>query len=117
MAYADYTYYTDTFRGIKIPSESFNYYSDRASEELDFYVNVTISEILDDYTTEIKKAVCAVADLVYDNANTGIVKSESSLSYSVSYDTSRGKALEKNIYNIISKYLSKTNLLFRGVAG
>ena len=114
MAYTDYTYYTDTYKGFAIPQNAFDYYSERASEELQQRVNVDVSEVLATYTNEIQKAVCAIADVLYDEKENGTVTSEKALSYSVSYDVSKKDSVDKSIIKLLYRYLSKTTLLYNG---
>ena len=118
MAYADYTYYTDTYKGFKTPSASFEYYSERASEVLDNNVNVEIdATILTTYETQIKKCVCALTDILYSDENDKQKKitSEKTLTYSVTYDSSTTKSLEQSISKVLALYLTDTTLIFRGL--
>lgn len=117
MSYTTYEYYTDTYLGDKIPSESFAKYSLRASEDMDEVVNGDITELLTSYNTQLQKTNCAIADLLYadENEKSSNLASEKTLTYSVSYDNSKTKSLSSNIYNAYNKYLGRTGLLFRGV--
>lgn len=114
MAYVDYDFYTESYYGNVVPEADFDRLADRAS---DFIDTVTYGNLEDGLPTErkslnrLKKAVCAVADKMYDlelaerNATnaamssnemvtagtngktTGIVTSISSGSESISYAT------------------------------
>jgi hypothetical protein len=122
MAYADYTYYTDTYFGFKVPSEKFNFYSERASEKLDCLVNIEISAtILTTYETEIKKCVCAITDIMYqeDKDDGKYISSEKVLTHQVNYGSRVGISREQTegqkIYQVTVTYLGKTGLLFGGL--
>lgn len=119
MIYADYDFYTAEFLGNKIPEKDFKYYALRASEELDSRTFGRIGEI----TTDIKKACCGVAEVLYSegisrsNSEKGI-SSESVGNYSVSYSGSSAendKTVKKRIKSEIEKYLGNTGLLYGGV--
>ena len=121
MAYADYTYYSETFYGDMIPDESFDKYITRASDYIDrITMNRAASYTADD---SVKKAACAVAEqyMLIDSARatiaSGEIASESVGSHSVSYRSGAETAvtLEAGLYDIAAGYLSNTGLLYRGV--
>lgn len=112
MAYADYEFYTKSFFGNVVPESDFNRVSERAS---DFVDTLTHDRLIEQFPTSekaqnrIKKAVCALAEVVYqfdlaqqnavsasakgatvtagDEVSTGVITSKSSGSESVSYAT------------------------------
>ena len=117
MAYADYKFYTESFGNV-VPETDFPRLAERAS---DFVDTMTFDRLVDGLPTNersqkrIKKAVCSLAELMYQielaeknatNAatsgtstmfgaggnSTGIVTSVSSGSESISYATPQQKA-------------------------
>lgn len=118
MAYADYEFYTTSYFGSVVPETDFPRLAERAS---DFVDTMTFDRLVDGLPTNersqkrIKKAVCSLAELMYQielaekNATnaaasgtsttigsggsaTGIVTSVSSGSESISYATPQQKA-------------------------
>lgn len=119
MIYADYDFYTAKYLGNKIPEKDFERYALRASEELD---NRTFGRIAD-ITPAIRKACCAVAEVLYSDS-VSRAKSERGISsekvgnYSVSYSGSSAeteKIVSRRVKSEIEKYLGNTGLLYRGV--
>ena len=112
MAYADYEFYTTSCFGSVVPETDFPRLAERAS---DFIDTMTFNRLVDGLPTNersqkrIKKAVCSLAELMYQielaeknainqalsnvtdtnvgNISTGIVTSVSSGSESISYAT------------------------------
>lgn len=68
MAYADYQFYTEKYYGDTVPEDAFPKYADRASDRIDM---ITFDRLVDGLPddersqTKIKKAVCALADTIY----------------------------------------------------
>lgn len=68
MAYADYQFYTTTYYGDTVPESDFPKYAERASDRIDM---ITFDRLVDGLPddersqTKIKKAVCALADAIY----------------------------------------------------
>lgn len=117
MAYADYKFYTESFGNV-VPEINFPQLAERASEFIDL---MTSDRLVDGLPTNkrsqkrIKKAVCSLAELMYQielaeknatnaavsgtstaigsgGSTTGIVTSVSSGSESISYATPQQKA-------------------------
>lgn len=117
MAYADYKFYTESFGNV-VPESDFPRLAERAS---DFVDTMTFNRLVDGLPTNersqkrIKKAVCSLAELMYQielaeknatnaavsgtstaigtgGSTTGIVTSLSSGSESISYATPQQKA-------------------------
>lgn len=113
MAYADYEFYTTSYFGTVVPETDFPRLAERASEFVD---TMTFDRLVDGLPTNersqkrIKKAVCSLAELMYQielaeknatnaavsgtstaigsgGSTTGIVTSVSSGSESISYAT------------------------------
>lgn len=68
MAYADYQFYTEKYYGDTVPESDFQKYAERASDRIDA---ITFDRLIDGLPeneraqTKVKKAVCAVADAIY----------------------------------------------------
>lgn len=113
MAYADYDFYTTSFFGNVVPESDFMRFSERASDFVDM---MTFDRLVDGLPSDerqqkrIKKAVCTLADLLYqielaeknaiaaasgtststdtgDGTSTGVITSKSAGSESISYAT------------------------------
>lgn len=115
MAYADYTFYTNDYFGSVVPDTiTYTKFAEKASDFLD---TITFDRLVDGLPTDeraqkrIKKAVCALADVMYQlelaevqalqsvqsgvstettsnvESNTGVVVSKSSGSESITYAT------------------------------
>lgn len=69
MAYADYQFYTEKYYGDTVPEDAFPKYTDRASDHINM---ITFDRLVDGLPddersqTKIKKAVCALADAIYE---------------------------------------------------
>ena len=97
MAYADYAYYLDTFRGNQLSEQEFASFAERAAK--------------------IKKACCAIAEVVFVNETKGGgIVSASNDGYSESYaNPNSQQTAEQRVLNVARRYLSGTGLLYRGV--
>lgn len=68
MAYADYQFYTEKYYGDTVPESDFPKYAERASDRIDA---ITFDRLVNGFpeeeraVTKVKKAVCAVADTLY----------------------------------------------------
>lgn len=68
MAYADYQFYTEKYYGDTVPESDFPKYAERASDRID---SITFDRLVNGFpeeeraVTKVKKAVCAVADVLY----------------------------------------------------
>lgn len=135
-AYTDIDYYNNSYFGSLITSANFNKYESKAKDILDYLTQNRIDEnMFEKYSDKIKKSECAIMDILFNvekaQSMTGItesgegkiVKSRTSGSESVSYDTSNDiylKAaadykLQNNLFmNAIRIYLYDTGLLYRG---
>ena len=118
MAYADYEFYTTSYFGSAVPETDFPRLAERAS---DFVDTMTFGRLVDGLPTNehsqkrIKKAVCSLAELMYQielaeknatnaavsgtstaigsgGSTTGVITSVSSGSESISYATPQQKA-------------------------
>lgn len=68
MAYADYQFYTTTYYGDTVPESDFDKYAECASDRIDA---ITFDRLVNGFpeeeraATKVKKAVCAVAEALY----------------------------------------------------
>lgn len=118
--YADYEYYKNSFAGTLIPAEEFSSLANKAER----YVNYLTMHRITEVTDEVKNAVCAAAEAVYEiqRQYEGIpkgVKSENTDGYSVSYadfDIDKFRQQERQaMYEAVRQELCGTGLLYQGV--
>lgn len=142
MAYADYKFYTESFGNV-VPETDFPRLAERASDFVDL---MTSDRLVDGLPTNersqkrIKKAVCSLAELMYQielaeknatnaavsgastaigsgGSTTGIVTSVSSGSESISYATPQQKALGakewSTVYATVGDVQKTNNLLYK----
>ena len=136
MSYANYAYYSANYGGSLIPEEKFSYYSARASEYIDQQTYDRLSAgVPAELTNKVSSCCCELAENIFrfsavsgSGAGTNIV-SEKNGQYSVSYQSAsemissqlngkidgKGAGLCNLLYNIVSKHLGMTGLLYRGV--
>lgn len=111
MAYADYQFYYETYGGDVLTEENAGKWLERASDEVDTLTSFRLVDGLpeDEYfSNRIKKAVCAIAECLYqvdlaakstapsvqeDGAVRGAVTSVSSGRESISYGTSASSSV------------------------
>ena len=116
MAYADFDYYVNDFKGSSLDNTAFDSLSEKATD----YINsVTFSRITD-VNDKIKRCCCALAEQInLDNnySNGKIVSSEKNGNYSVSYAISSNVATEhyRRMFSICLQYLGSSGLMYRGV--
>lgn len=114
--YADYTYYTGTYKGAVIDTASFDLYARRATQEIKKYTLNRVDEanILDD----VKMCCCELAELLFKDKqeDTKGITSEKVGEYSVSYVSpeAKEKLVSVSIRSIIYNWLAMTGLLYRG---
>lgn len=121
--YADYEYYTSTYKG-NLPKEEFEKSIMKASA----YVRRITFGRADDNTEmdEVKIATCAVCELLVNDEKARskhlgrTVTSENTDGYSVSYESggngeTADDLLARKIFNTLELYLMPTGLLYMGV--
>ena len=124
-AFADYTYYLDTYGGMIIPAEAFEKAMRNASREVNRYTLERAEAVLAansdlSLIEKIKFAACAVAEVIYQYGNQIMgrrdIASESVGDHSVSYlSTDQLRANEVHaITETINGYLGLTGLMFLG---
>lgn len=116
MAYADYEFYIDCYRGSRIPEADFARLAERATEYIDF---ATLGTAMDypDTRQLVKKACCAVAEAYQTNEQGGGVVSETvgKITRNYAAGVSTTPTEEQRLYRAISRYLLQEGLLYRGV--
>lgn len=108
MAYADYAYYKNTYKGT-LSEADFERLSERASEYIDNRTDYFLQEkgIPPKLADRVKRACCALADAHYTNENGGGKSSESVDGYSVTYaGASKVKTDDKRLDDTIRLFLS-----------
>lgn len=127
-AYADYSFYTTTYKGSTIPFDQFERLALEASAEVDYQTferaSVVVIEAVEAALIEkIKMATCSIADLLFvieqeGKGKTGTVSGERVGDYSVNYAVSGDATATKSqrIENALRRWLGHTGLLFRGAA-
>ncbi|MCI1269814.1 MAG: hypothetical protein LKG21_07980 [Ruminococcus sp.] len=120
MNYADESFYTNTYLAGKaaVITTAFDFYARSATQRIKLYTSYNVDE--DNIPDEVKNCCCELAECCYREemalANNG-VSSESVGGWSKSYESSEAHkaASDKNTHDIVYKWLSGTDLLFRGV--
>jgi hypothetical protein len=118
MAYADFTYYQEVFKGSAITDgKVFASLSEKATD----YINaMTFNRIKKDITDGVRRCCCALAEQInIDNTHQSgkLISSEKNGNYSVSYAVPSIVATEhyRKMRTICNQYLGHTGLMFRGV--
>lgn len=117
MTYADYAYYTDTYKGTELDSVSFDIHALKATQDIKLH---TLNRIQNNnIPDEAKMCCCELAELIYkyENLKTGDGKtSEKVADYSVSYVGQKEieETHNNTVRSIINKWMSLTGLLYRG---
>lgn len=125
MIYADYAYYTNTYKGTSISQDAFAALSRRASAFID---RLTYNRLNNGYavTDAVKMAVCAVVDVLkeYEDARQEAltaagVKSENTDGYSISYQNADDirATVESAMLEAAQPYLIYTGLMDRSIGG
>ncbi len=114
MVYADYTHYTQQFRGQMIPEAAFLALARKTSSYLD-YVTFNRLRRMAIVPDEAKDACCALAELLYKAEETEgkAIAAETVGKHSVSYVEQ--ESIKQQMQGIASQYLAHTGLMYRGV--
>lgn len=110
MAYADYTFYNENYKGKAIIEADFDRQVTRAGSYIDSITQGRASSYSAD--DAVKMAACAVADAWLINEQGGDLQSQSVGSWSRSYAV-KAKSNDARLYDAASLYLSRTDLLSR----
>ena len=111
MAYADYEYYVNSYKGNAVSEADFDRYAERATSYLDWLPANRITGVTDN----VKNAACAVAETIQLNDNGGGIAAQTVGKWSVSYvaGTVKAKTDEERLYQAARLYLEHTGLLNR----
>lgn len=141
MAYTTFTFYENTYHGNVVPAEDFDRIADRASDFLDV---ITFDRLIDGLPdndrakTKVQKAVCAVAEKLYEleladkqalsaaaggtsssgpgGATSGVITSRSAGSESISYaspsEMANGAKTWSAVYQAAGDETLTNNLLY-----
>lgn len=112
MAFVDYTYYRDVFKGSRVSESDFPFLSERASE----YVSYITAGRATDESEAVKKACCALVDEMNEMDTSGNIASETVGGHSISYADVGAMAKNKRLMSVAKMYLAFTGLLYCGVA-
>lgn len=129
--YIDEDYYYKTFCGNLIPQQEFEKYATKASNEIRVRI---MNRNISNYETEIKKATCSVADILYNQflikqkiqsiilGNEKIISSEKVGDYSRNFSNTSISELQKEcdrttdkINEELDQSLLFTGLLYTGI--
>ena len=108
--YADYAYYTGTYKGVKIPEDGFTPLALRASNYIDRATFGRVAEA-DDL---IKQSMCALAECLFEHEAKDGIESEKVGEESVTYANGSNN-ISRRMYEVLRDYLSNTDLLQKGV--
>lgn len=138
MGYVTHDYYKESYFGSSVESADFDKWESKAKIKLDYLTENRITEemLLDEkLASKIKMAECEIIDILYkidkasnmngvnENGEGKIIKSRSSGSESISYDTGNDiyasavgdvGATNYICLSSIKQYLFDTGLLYRG---
>ena len=108
--YANYDYYHNTYKGFLIPQSDYDYFAERASDELAPYA-ARIGMDTADKQTAFKKAQCRIADIMFGDFKSSeygtAKKSGESVNgyYTVSYAAASHSEITGLISEAIRTYL------------
>lgn len=107
MAYADYDFYKNVYRGTLSEAE-FARLSERASDYIDGRTGYVLKTagIPDELSERVRKACCALADTIRGNESGGVKTSESVGNYSVSYAVGTQRTGAQKLDDTIQLYLA-----------
>ena len=111
MPYATVKFYQQSYllgREPQMPLDSFPFWAERATEQIDHYTfNRIGKESLAMHKKRIGKCACELAEYLYQNEGNENKAAESNQGWSVTY--------EKGVpYRICQRHLAMTGLMYRG---
>ena len=110
---ADYDFYKTTYKGIVFAdANSYEYFGERASEELALYSSREIFSKNEEASNQLKRCACRIADILYSqSSNSKVGKNITSESvagyYSVSYASPTESQIKIQINTAIKVYIGK----------
>lgn len=120
MIQVDYSFYEESYAGRIIPDE-------QALKQPIMKANIYLDQCLHRKPEEkeeqlVKLCLCEVSDLIYQEDSQRQehggrkIQSENTDGYSVSFaDSGEEELLNRKLYDVIHRYLSRTGLLYLGV--
>lgn len=113
MAYADFSYYKNVYRGTLSEAE-FTRLAERASDYIDGRTQYILKKagIPDEMSERVKKACCALAETIRGNEKGGVKTSEKVGDYSISYAAGTQRSDVQKLDDTIQLYLAD---LLKGV--
>ena len=110
---ADFTFYKNTYKGIVFSdATSYEYYGERASDELAPYSDKSVFTTDEKAASQLKKCACKIADILFSstsgNAQGKAVTSENIVGYySVSYATVTQEQIKAQITAAVKTYIGR----------
>jgi len=101
----DFDYYKNNFLGTLVPCDKFYHIEKKAC----VYVKNAILNKNSDIT-EVKDAVCAVCELIYNEEKRNGIKSENNDGYAVTYFDN--PSFTQKVNDVITIYLATTGLMY-----
>lgn len=115
----DYDYYLNTYYGDDMETDEFNKLNLRAEDDVTLISNKALSLIEDWETDHVKKAICSQIEYYFINGETYNQVGSSSEkigNYSFNGGSTKGSGESNDSLSPRArKYLSNTNLLYRGI--
>ena len=119
MIQVDYSFYEESYAGRIIPDK-------QALKQPIMKANIYLDQCLHRKPEEkeeqlVKLCLCEVSDLIYQEDSQRQehggrkIQSENTDGYIISYASEKEEPLDKQIYTVIRRYLSRTGLLYLGV--
>lgn len=107
MAYADFNFYKNTYRGT-LSEVDFTRLSERASDYIDGRTEYVLKRagIPEELSERVKKACCALADTLKSNERGGVKSSEKVGNYSVSYAAGTQRSDAQKLDDTVQLYLA-----------
>lgn len=111
----DYSFYTDTYGGTRIPQDDWNRLSQKAEQRLNSFTFGRCSNNWEgeSWCNQAKCAVCEMTEILRVDEEKNGKTSENTDGYAVSYDTEN--SLSGTLYDVVRVYLGNTGLLYAGV--
>lgn len=120
--YADYEYYTDTYKGAVLDTASFDINARKATQIIKLHTFDRVEG--DNIPDEVKMCCCELAEYIYSmvvNKTSDLtikgLSSESNSHYAVSYESAEKRKQSEltGQMEIINLWLDHTGLLYRGI--
>ncbi len=107
--YADYDYYTDAYGGTLVPVDAWT----RVEGAAEQWLTGVTGNRADPEKEPVRKAVCAVAEVLWRQEQGGALKSQTVGSWKQTYADTGNSSLDRRLYETASLWLGNTGLLCR----